>query len=89
MHICDYTHDQLNTTATSISFLRIFLRGGGGAKFNFAPGRQLPSLRHCYILKCYLQFKHTSHLVWTRTIMEISSTPIAFCVILGIIIITV
>ena len=30
----------------SILFLRIFLRGGG-AKFNFAPGRQLPSLRHC------------------------------------------
>ena len=42
-----YTHDQLNTLDISISFLRIFLRGGGGAKFNFAPGRQLPSLRHC------------------------------------------
>ena len=43
----NYTHDQLNTIDISISFLRILLRRGGGAKFDFAPGRQLPSLRHC------------------------------------------
>ena len=36
----------MNTIDTSISYLRQFLRGGG-AKFNFALGRQLPSLRHC------------------------------------------
>ena len=30
--------------------------------------------------------KFASHLVRTRTTMEISSTPIAFCVILGIVI---
>ena len=29
-----------------MSFLKKIWRGGG-AKFNFAPGRQLPSLRHC------------------------------------------
>ena len=40
------TQDQLNTR----HFLGIFLRGGG-AKFKFAPGRHIPSLRHC------LQFK--------------------------------
>ena len=39
-----------------------------------------------YILKCYLLLKLASHLVKTRTTMEISSTPIAFCVILGIVI---
>ena len=39
-----------------------------------------------YILKCYLLLKLASHLVRTRTTMEISSTPIAFCVILGIVI---
>ena len=27
-------------------FLGIFFLGGGGAKFKFAPGRQIPSLRH-------------------------------------------
>ena len=40
-----------------------------------------------YILKCYLLLKLASYLVRTRTTMEISSTPIAFCVILGIVII--
>ena len=40
----------------------------------------------CYTLKCYLLLKLASHLVRTRTTIEISSTPIAFCVILGIII---
>ena len=39
-----------------------------------------------YILKCYLLLKLASHLVRTRTTMEISSTLIAFCVILGIVI---
>ena len=39
-----------------------------------------------YILKCYLLLKLASHLDRTRTTMEISSTPIAFCVILGIVI---
>ena len=39
-----------------------------------------------YILKCYLLLKLASHLVRTRTTMEISSTPIAFCAILGIVI---
>ena len=39
-----------------------------------------------YSLKCYLLLKLASHLVKTRTTMEISSTPIAFCVILGIVI---
>ena len=39
-----------------------------------------------YILKCYLLLKLASHLVRTRTTMEISSSPIAFCVILGIVI---
>ena len=39
-----------------------------------------------YILKCYLLLKLASHLVRTRTTMEISSTPIAFCVILGTVI---
>ena len=39
-----------------------------------------------YILKCYLLLKLASHLVRTRTTMEISSTPIAFCVILDIVI---
>ena len=38
-----------------------------------------------YILKCFL-VKFASHLVRTRSTMEISSTPIAFCVILGIVI---
>ena len=33
--------------------------------------------------------KFASHLVRTRTTMEISSTPIAFCVILGIVIMCV
>ena len=27
-------------------FKNFFLRGGGGAKFKFALGRQIPSLRH-------------------------------------------
>ena len=39
-----------------------------------------------YILNCYLLLKLASQLVRTRTTMEISSTPIAFCVILGIVI---
>ena len=39
-----------------------------------------------YILKRYLLLKLASHLVRTRTTMKISSTPIAFCVILGIVI---
>ena len=39
-----------------------------------------------YIFKCYLLLKLASHLVRTRTTMEISSTPIAFCVIFGIVI---
>ena len=39
-----------------------------------------------YIIKCYLLLKLASHLVRTRTTMEIHSTPIAFCAILGIII---
>ena len=39
-----------------------------------------------YNLKCYILLKLASHLVRTRTTMEISSTPIAFCVILGIVI---
>ena len=38
-----------------------------------------------YNLKCYLLLKLASHLVRTRTTMEISSIPIAFCVILGIV----
>ena len=38
-----------------------------------------------YIIKCYLLLKLASYLR-TRTTMEISSTPIAFCVFLGIII---
>ena len=38
-------------------------------------------------LKCYLLLKLASHLVRTRTTMEIGSTPIAFCVILGIVVI--
>ena len=33
-----------------------------------------------YILKCYLLLTLASHLVRTRTTMEISSTPNAFCV---------
>ena len=47
----DYTHDQLNTLLDILlSFFRNFLMGGGGgAKFKFAPGRQLPSLRHWLI----------------------------------------
>ena len=40
----NYTHDQLNTFR--YHFLRIVLREWGGAKFKFAPGRQLPLLRH-------------------------------------------
>ena len=39
-----------------------------------------------YNLKCYLLLKLACHLVRTRTTMEISSTPIAFCVILVIVI---
>ena len=40
-----------------------------------------------YILKCYLLLKLASHLDRTRTTtMEICGTPIAFCVILSIII---
>ena len=39
-----------------------------------------------YILKCYILLKLASHLVRTMTTMEISSTPIAFCVILDIVI---
>ena len=42
----NYTHDR--SVEYYIYFdiiLKNFLRGGG-AKFNFAPGRQLPSLRH-------------------------------------------
>ena len=39
-----------------------------------------------YILKCYLLLKLASHLVRTRTTMEISSTPFAFCVILACIV---
>ena len=39
-----------------------------------------------YILKRYLLLKLASHLDRTRTTMEISSTPIALCVILGIVI---
>ena len=39
-----------------------------------------------YILKCYLLLKLACHLVRTRTTMEISNIPIAFCVILGIVI---
>ena len=37
----DYTHDQLNTRHYIIFFFF-----GGGTKFKFAPGRQLPLLRH-------------------------------------------
>ena len=37
------------------------------------------------ILKCYLLLKLASHLVMTRTAVEISSTPIVFCVILGMV----
>ena len=37
------------------------------------------------ILKCYLLLKLASHLVRAQTTMVISSTPIAFCVIRGII----
>ena len=44
------------------------------------------AILHSQILKCYLLLKLASHLVRTRTTMEISSTPIAFCVILGIVI---
>ena len=40
-----------------------------------------------YNLKCYLLLKLASQiLVKTGTTMEISSTPIAFCAILGIVI---
>ena len=39
----DYTHDQLYYTIY-YHFLGFFF--WGGAKFKFAPGRQLPSLRH-------------------------------------------
>ena len=42
----NYTHNQFNARHFSIIF-RNFFEGGGGAKFKFAPGRQLPSLRHC------------------------------------------
>ena len=41
----NYTHKQLNARHFSIIFRNFF--DGGGAKFKFAPGRQLPSLRHC------------------------------------------
>ena len=37
-----YTHDQLNTIDISISFLRIFLRGGRGAKVGGLGGSQPP-----------------------------------------------
>ena len=36
------------TIYISISCILKNIFEGGGAKFNFAPGRQLPSLRHCY-----------------------------------------
>ena len=42
----NYTHDQLNTRQFIIIFKKK-IEGGGGAKFKLAPGRQLPSLRHC------------------------------------------
>ena len=42
----DYTHDQTVVLYILLSFFRIFFFGGGGAKFKFAPGRQLLSLRH-------------------------------------------
>ena len=43
----NYTHDQLNTRHYIRVFLGFFFEKGGGAKFKFAPGRQIPSLRHC------------------------------------------
>ena len=43
----NYTHDQLNTRHYIMIFLGIFF--WGGAKFKFAPGRQIPSLRHCVV----------------------------------------
>ena len=39
------THDQLNSRHFIIIFYDFF--EGGGAKFKFVPGRQIPSLRHC------------------------------------------
>ena len=42
----NYTHDQLNTRHHIRIFLGLFFEKGGGAKFKFAPGRQIPSLRH-------------------------------------------
>ena len=46
----NYTHDQLNTNYILTIYKEYFLGGGGCAKFNFAPGRQLPSLRHWFKL---------------------------------------
>ena len=44
LHRYNYTHNQLNTRHFNIIFYEFF--EGGGAKFKFAPGRQLPSLSH-------------------------------------------
>ena len=49
----NYTQDQLNTRHFIIIFFGIFLRGGG-AKFKFAPGRQIPSPRHCFLMLVHL-----------------------------------
>ena len=39
----NYTHDQLNrSTRHFISIFRNFLKGGGRAKFKFAPGARYP-----------------------------------------------
>ena len=68
----DIINDQLNTIYISISFLKFFWRGGGGAKFNFAPGRQLPSLRHwSHAISLCVKFCVTFKTRWTILIMII------------------
>ena len=59
----NYKHDQLNTIDISISFLRILLRGGGAQNLTLPPGRQLPSLRHCWrkVVKRIWKIPSTTH----------------------------
>ena len=64
----NYTHDQLNTNYIHFNIILKNIFEGGGEKFNFAPGRQLPSLRHCVKFLLALTIDHSQYIsctAWT------------------------
>ena len=71
-------HKQICSNALMLSFFRNFLRGGG-AKFKFAPGRQIPWLRHCGDVVYRLKFSLIKILPEPR--FELRSTAGVFSVL--------